>query len=344
MADESSNFKRIHIQRSRPSSEKQIYNIKVIDLTIPVLKYTCDKNLPELLNEGPKPIQEIASLLQVQAEYLHRLLRALSTIGYYSYNPQSKIWSNSRSSAMLQGDIKKMFNHFVNPKARFVKRFLPQVLEQDKTAYEISCLPTVDFCSQEFIDRFHIFMEAATRVAMRNLAVYLKLSGYNSAIDIGGGTGTLLEYIHAESPNMRLANFEVPELKTKSIQQLKAAGLDNVEFIGGNFFESVPSGFDVYILKHIIHDWNDEKCSIILRNIRRAINQTGLLLIIDNIISNQDYTGRLTKLDDVRMMALLNAESRTERQFTNLLKKNGFKLKNIKYNSEDLSLIYCIPD
>jgi hypothetical protein len=179
---------------------------------------------------------------------------------------------------------------------------------------------------------------------MRGLLGNLKLPGYNTAIDIGGGTGTLLEYIHAENPDMRLANFDVPGLREKSIRQLKAAGMDDVEFIGGNFFENVPSGFDVYILKHILHDWNDEKCRIILRNIRRAIHQAGLLLIIDTIISNEDCVGRLTKQDDIKMMALLDSEGRTQKQLMNLLKQNGFKLKKIKYNIEDISLLYCLPD
>lgn len=336
-------FERVYIEKPKPSCEYQINQILLIESMLTVLKFTCDKNLPQLLHKSPKRVEEIALKIDVQAIPLQRLLRALSAIGYYSYNPETKLWSNSSASELFLAEYKIILDFYLNPLFRPLHMLLPQSLDQEKTIFEIAGMPPIDFNDQYFMNKFHTFMETSTRIAMKRLANHLELPGYTSVIDIGGGTGTLLEYIHAKNPNMRLANFEVPILREKSIEKLRAACIENVEFIGGDFFESIPSGFDVYVLKHILHDWNDEKSCIILRNVRNAISENGLLVIIEFIISDENNTGRFCKLDDLGMAIALNGEGRTEKQYLDLFEQTGFQLKKIKYDTEKASIIYCVP-
>jgi 2-polyprenyl-3-methyl-5-hydroxy-6-metoxy-1,4-benzoquinol methylase len=344
MDDTGLKFERVYVEKSKPSGEQEINHILTICSMIPVLKYACDKNIPELLHERPKTVEEIASAIDGQTVYLQRLLRALSAIGFFSYNPQSKLWSNSKSSELFLSDYKIIIHEFENALVRPLRRLLPKALEQDTTIHVVAGVPPIDFSNPQFAENFHVFMHTCTRVYMRRMAGHLELAGYTSAIDIGGGTGALLEYIRAENPDMKLANFDLPFLKETSLRSLAAANLGDVEFIAGSFFESIPAGFDVYILKNVLHDWNYEKCCVILRNIRNVISEKGLLLILDFHLTNEDNVGKYAKLDDIKMMVALNADCKHEKEHLDMLKESGFRLQKIKFDSERISILYCVPE
>lgn len=344
MVDTGLKFERVYVEKSKPSGGQEINHILTVCNLIPVIKYVCDKNIPELLQEGPKTVEEIASAIDGQAVYLQRLLRAISALGFFSYNPETKLWSNSKSSELFLSSYKAIINHYENPHIRPLRRVLPKALEIDATIFEAAGVPPPDFSNPQFAEYFHVFMESCSRVYLKRLVGHLELPGYSSAIDIGGGTGTLLEYIRAENPNMKLANFDLPNVQEVSLQKLAAANLGDVEFIAGSFFESIPAGFDVYILKNVLHDWSDENCCVILKNIRKVIGEKGLLVIIDFHLTNDDNVGKYAKLDDVKMMVALNGDCKSEKQHLDMLKQSGFRLQKIKFDSERISILYCVPE
>ena len=338
------NFERVYVEKPKPSGEQEINHILSTCNVIPVLKYVCDKNIPELLQEGPKSVEEIATAVDGQAVYLGRLLRALSALGYFSYNPQSKLWSNSKSSELFLSGYKAIINHYENPLLLPLRRILPKALEVDASIFEAAGAPPFDFSNPQVIEYFQVFMHACTKIYMKRLVGHLELAGYNSAIDIGGGTGALLEYIRAENPNMKLTNFDLPTVREASLQKLAAANLGDVEFISGSFFDDIPAGFDVYMLKNVLHDWSDEKCCVILKNIRKIIGEKGLLLILDFHLTNENNLGKYAKMDDVKMMVSLNADCKTEKQHLDMLRESGLRLQKIKFDSERISILYCVPE
>jgi hypothetical protein len=344
MVDSGLKFERVYIEKSKPPGEREINQIFTICSMIPVLKYACDKNITQLLNEGPKTVEEIASAIDGQTVYLQRLLRALSAIGFFSYNPQSKLWSNSKSSELLVFTYTTVLRHYENPYIRPLRWVLPKALELDATIFEAYGVPPADFSNPQFAEHFQVFMDCCTRIYMKRLIGHLELAGYTSAIDIGGGKGALLEYIRAENPDMKLANFDLPLMKETSLRSLAAANLGDVEFIAGSFFESIPAGFDVYILKNVLHDWSYEKCCVILRNIRNVISEKGLLLILDFHLTNEDNVGKYAKLDDIKMMVALNADCKHEKEHLDMLKESGFRLQKMKFDSERISILYCVPE
>jgi hypothetical protein len=343
MANIGLDFERVYIRKPKSSCENQINQLILIENMLTVLKFTCDRNLPQLLHESPKTVDEIASEIDVQPLPLQRLLRSLSAIGYYSYNSETKLWSNSSYSELFLAEYKIVLDFYQDQSFRPLHMLIPKALEHDKTMFEVAGLPPFDFSDRDFLNKIHIFMDASTRIAMKRLENHLEFPGYKSVIDIGGSTGTLLEYIHAKNPNMRLASFDVPLLREKTIEKLREANIENAEFIGGDFFESIPPGFDVYVLKHILHNWNDEKSCIILRNVRKAISENGLLVVIEFIITDENSTGRFCKFDDVEMVIAINGEGRSEKQYLDLFEQTGFQLKKVKYDSEQVSILYCEP-
>ena len=117
------------------------------------------------------------------------------------------------------------------------------------------------------------------------VAAAYDFSGLKTIVDVGGATGNLLTTILASYPGSRGILFDLPHVVRDAPPLIQARGLtDRVTIEAGNFFESVPSGGDAYLLSHIIHDWSEEQCLAILGNCRRAMNPGGRLLIIEMVL------------------------------------------------------------
>jgi hypothetical protein len=245
MAEILSEFERVYVQRPEPPGKKEVDNILKIGSMIPVLNYTVYKNIPELLHESPKTAEEIASAIDVKASYINRLLRALSAIGYYSYESNSKRWSNTKSTELFLSSHKIIISLHDSPLSRFLRTVLPETLKHEGASiFESKGMTPPDFSNPELFKSFHIFMDAVTRVYLKRLEGHLEFPGYSSAIDIGGGQGSVVELLHSENPNMRIANFDLPNLREDCLKKLADSNLPDIEFIGGSFFDSIPEGYE----------------------------------------------------------------------------------------------------
>jgi len=154
-------------------------------------------------------------------------------------------------------------------------------------------------------------------------------SGIRVLADIGGGNGSALTAILTKYPDMRGILFELPAVVERAKAHIEAAGLaDRCQMIGGSFFESVPGGADAYLLRHIIHDWDDEKSARILENVRRAMGKDGKLLIAEYVIppGNVPSVGRGV---DLVMLVISGGQERTEEEYRQLYEACGFWLTRI---------------
>jgi hypothetical protein len=117
---------------------------------------------------------------------------------------------------------------------------------------------------------------------------------------------------------------------------------DRCEVVGGDFFEAVPRGGDAYVLRHILHDWDDEKATRILRNCRRAMNRSGKLLLVESVIEagNEPSFGKML---DLVMMALTGGMERTETEYRELLEASGFRLTRVIPTSAEIHVLEAKP-
>jgi ubiquinone/menaquinone biosynthesis C-methylase UbiE len=153
-------------------------------------------------------------------------------------------------------------------------------------------------------------------------------SSFETIVDIGGGDGGLLAAILKAYPNMKGVLFDIPSVTLKAERRMEAERLsDRCEIVSGDFFESVPPG-DAYILKAVIHDWNDERASAILMNCRRAMTEDSRLLLIEAVIppGNDRF---FYKFMDLNMMVMTGGRERTEAEYRELLAAAGFRLTRI---------------
>ncbi len=162
-------------------------------------------------------------------------------------------------------------------------------------------------------------------------------------VDVGGGQGALLAAILTKHPSMRGVLFDQPQVVAGAEQVLRDAGVaDRCQVVGGDFFEAVPDGGDAYVLKSILHDWEDEQARAIVRTCRRAVGPNGKLLVIEREISPPNE-GPRAKFLDLQMMVGAGGRERTHEEWAALFAAGGFRLERVTPTEAWVSVIEGVP-
>jgi cyclopropane fatty-acyl-phospholipid synthase-like methyltransferase len=147
--------------------------------------------------------------------------------------------------------------------------------------------------------------------------------------DIGGGNGQMLVSLLQEYPRMKGILFDLPYITSSAQLCLVEAGLSSqVDVRAGDFFQEVPPGGDAYMLKHILHDWEDDKAVAILRNVRAVMPEHGRLLVVASVVTEDDEPD-FGKLADIEMMTIPGGRERTKKEYDALFLDAGFSLSKI---------------
>jgi hypothetical protein len=183
-----------------------------------------------------------------------------------------------------------------------------------------------------------LFNEAMSSFSSGEIAAVLAsydFSGIRKLTDVGGSYGALLAAVLGRYPEMTGTLYDLPHVVAG------APPIPRCEVIAGDFFNSTPDRADAYMMKHILHDWNDEKALIILRNIRRVIPPEGRVLVIDAVIA-LDNERDPAKLLDI-MMLLIGGQERGEGEFQALFHAAGFRLSRIVRTGAPVSVVEGVP-
>jgi ubiquinone/menaquinone biosynthesis C-methylase UbiE len=171
------------------------------------------------------------------------------------------------------------------------------------------------------------------------LAAY-DFSGINTLVDVAGGHGLMIATILKANRRMRGILFDLPHVTAGATALLQSGGVANrCQIVSGDFFASVPEGGDAYIMKHIMHDWDDDRASEILQNCHRATQPGGKVLIVDAVIPRGN-SAHFGKLLDLEMLVLTpRGRERTQAEFRDLLKRSGFRLRRVVSTETHLSVV-----
>ena len=175
--------------------------------------------------------------------------------------------------------------------------------------------------------RFDEAMVELTRLATPGIVAAYPFSGCRRVVDVGGGYGELLTAILDAHPSLTGILFDIPNTIDEAHAHVEQSGVsDRCELVAGSFFESVPAGEDLYILKSIIHDWDDERSREILRTCTEAMRDDSRLLVIERIrpdqVDNSPASQNIARAD-LTMLVALAAQERTESEFRDLLASPG---------------------
>jgi hypothetical protein len=180
---------------------------------------------------------------------------------------------------------------------------------------------------------FDAAMAGFTKRIATAVAEAYDFSPFHRIVDIGGGNGLLLAGILTAYPALAGIIFDLPHVAARAEEQIRELDLaDRCEIVGGDFFKEVPSGGDAYLLKHVIHDWNDDRATAILRNCRRAMGAEATLLIVEGVYPSridQSEESRGAAANDVNMLVCTGGRQRSEAEFRGLFDAAGFRLMRI---------------
>jgi SAM-dependent methyltransferase len=287
------------------------------------------------LASGPRTPPELAELTNTQPGALYRLLRAAASLGIFTELEDGRFANTALSEPLRTTAVPCIRNMAMMMLDGFhVDSWaaLPWCVETGKPApYKLFGMHAFEWFAHnpDKTVNFHNAMSDMSQADSPVIAASYDFSRFASVMDVAGGLGTLLAAILARTPGLRGTLFEVPPVADQARRSpILMADKDRVEILGGSFLEEVPGGSDAYILKHILHDWEDEDAMRILQNVRRAMGPEGRLLIIEQVVSARNEPG-LAKLMDLEMMVLPGGRERTEPEWKRLLDTAGFRLERV---------------
>ena len=305
--------------------------------------------LADHLADGPKTAEQLAAATNTHAPSLYRVLRALAGIeviretsaGKFELTPfgeslQTNVPGSLRATAIVElGDDhysawENLLHAVRTGETAFDNKFGMPIWKFYETHEE----------NQKNFDRCMVEMTGAIHQAI--LEAY-DFAPFKHLTDIGGGHGALVAAVLNEYPDLRGTVFDQAHVAEGARKTFADAHLkQRTAAVGGDFFESVPGGADLYTMKFIIHDWDDARCIKILQNIRRGITPGGKLLIFDTVIP-EGNTPHFGKLFDLNMLVMTGGRERTEKEFAALLRQGGFHLARVVPTESVISIVEAVP-
>lgn len=304
--------------------------------------------LPDILHSGPQTPDALANRVGAQPRALYRLLRALASMGIFAENEQKQFVMTPMSDC-LRSDVPGGQAALAMTSGGLFYPVWTEMLYSLQTGKEafskVYGAPIFDYLAKN-PEWGRLFDETMVGVHGRETPAIVEafaFPGANVIADIGGGNGSLITAILARHREKRGILFDLPGVTERAKSTITAAGLDcRCQAIGGNFFEAVPAGADVYISRHIIHDWDDDQSLAILKNIRKIIPASGKLYLIETVIppGNEPSFGKLL---DLAMLVLPGGIERTEAEYRDLYHSAGFQLSRIIPTHSPVQLIEGTP-
>jgi orsellinic acid C2-O-methyltransferase len=295
--------------------------------------------IADLLAAGARDADALAAATHTHAPSLRRVLRLLASAGVLAEEADGT-FALTHVGEWLRSDAPQSFRSaallFSGPMEWAAWGDILHTVETGETALDhVLGMNTFEYLAghPEESKVFDEAMAAFTALTSIAVAAAYDFSPFATVIDVGGGNGALLAGILRANPKLRGVVFDQPHVVENAARQIDAAGLaDRCGTEGGDFFRSVPEGGDAYLLKHIIHDWNDERALAILANCRRAMRSSARLLIVEGIYPERVDTSAASRgaaANDVNMLVCTGGRQRSEREFRALFDAAGFALTGV---------------
>src|SRR5262245_18877240 len=291
--------------------------------------------LADRLADGPKSAVEVAGAAGVHAPALHRLMRTLAGLGILTERDRQQFALTPLGEALktgAPGSARATLMAFCGQAFWHSWEEFIYSLETGKTGFErANGMPLFEYLAQHPAEESY-FSEAMVGFHGAEppaVAAAYDFSGVKTLVDVGGATGNMLAAILSSHIGPQGVLFDRPHVVREAPALLESRGVAaRVRIEPGDFFERVPAGGDVYLLSHIIHDWNEEQCLTILGHCRRAIASDGRLLIVETVLPTGD-TPHQGKVQDMVVLVVPGGQERTESEYASLLDKAGFRLQRV---------------
>ena len=302
--------------------------------------------IPEQLADGPRSSADLAKATGANEDALYRVLRALAMVGVFAETAPRTFALTPASNLLRPGVPGSIHDLTLWLCDSFHFRIYAETMHSVKTGETVGekvvGMPVFEYFEREpeISARFNNAMTNFSASVVPAVLPAYDFSGIDVLVDIAGGHGMILASILKQYPKMRGILFDLEHV-IAGATAFDALGVrDRVQTMSGDFFKAVPAGGDAYIMKHIIHDWDDERASVILKNIRKALDGKphGKVILLEAVIKPGNDPD-LGKLIDLEMLLLPGGRERTETEFAALFNRSGFELTRVIPTQSPVSVV-----
>lgn len=302
-------------------------------------------NIADHLFTGPKTIEWLASETGTHAPSLYRVLRALAAEKIFEETQKETFMLTPNATALLSdapGSMKYFIlaelGEFYNPWGELL-----HTVQTGKTAFDHYYKMDLWQYYATHPEEGRNFMHAMTRLTQysdKAIVDAYHFDGFKTIVDVGGGNGALLMAILQSAPALQGVVFDAPYVVEKTKQAIAENNMSNRCTVqGGDFFKEVPSGADAYIMKYILHDWQEADAIRLLQSCHRSMKKGSKLLAVDAVIppGNTFHPG---KFMDVNMLVVTGGRERTAEEFRKLFEQAGLQFNRvIDLSIPDVSIV-----
>jgi hypothetical protein len=304
--------------------------------------------LADQLASGPTSAAELAGVVHAHAPSLHRLMRTLASIGILTEQTEQRFALTELGATLrtgAPGSARSSVLIAASPWAQSGWDNMLYSVQTGKTGFEKAHgVSFFDYLAQHPEDA-SLFSELMVGLHSQEppaVAAAYDFSDFKTIVDVGGATGNMLATILASHTGPRGILFDRPHVVQDAPALLEARGVsDRITIEPGDFFEGVPAGADAYILSHVLHDWNDDQCLSILGHVRKSMNSSGRLLIVEMVIPPGDapHPGKML---DMAMLVQMGGQERTSEEYELLLSRGGFSLAQVIPTKSAASILEAV--
>jgi SAM-dependent methyltransferase len=331
-------------ERPEPPPQATIMHLSMGAMVTQAIYVATKLSIADILADGQKHVDQISQEADAHSPSLYRIMRTLSSLGIFN-ETQPRMFANTPLSEVLRADVPgSMRNSMIfmgEPWHYNVWGNMLHSAQTGGTAWKKTYGEEVfDWIARnrEASEIFNGCMSELSAGAAPAIVAGYDFSGIDTLADIAGGHGYLLSQILKANPNMKGILFDMEHVIAGAAEMLRSFGVeDRVEMVFGDFFAEVPAA-DAYIMKHIIHDWDDERSIKILKSIHRAMKGDGKLLLAEMVIpeGNEPHPGKML---DLEMLTSPGGLERTADEYARLFEQSGFKLNRIVPTRSPFSVI-----
>ena len=300
--------------------------------------------IADLLIDGPRSVDHLARATGTHADSLYRLLRMLAGEGVFAEDEEGR-FGLTPSAELLRSDSPSHIRDFARMLAGDQGKAWNELMHSIRTgepAFDhVFGMPLFDYL-KEHPDKARIFdgaMIGAHGPETQPMIEGYDFSGFDTVVDIGGASGAVLLEILRACPGVTGVVFDLPQIAEQAAAKIAESDCaDRCRAEGGSFFNAVPGGADCYVMRHIIHDWDDERSITILRHCHEAMRPEGKVLVVETVLpaGNEPHLG---KMFDVVMLAIPGGRERTAEQYDKLFAAAGLKMTRIVPTAAPVSVV-----
>ncbi|MEZ4409485.1 MAG: methyltransferase [Polyangiales bacterium] len=307
----------------------------------------CDLEVLDAIKAGRHTAAEVASATGLSEDRAYRILRAATQIDLVKEEPGRRFTLLPVGASLCKdADGFRDFLIFMGRVGMTNWARLPDVARDGRTAIELNTgkKPFEFFTGEpEVADSFNRGMTAVSNVAVDAFLAAYPLTGVSTFVDVGGGHGRLIAGALRVAPAMKGILFDLPSVVAGADPILAQYGVKaRCEVVGGSFFESVPEGGDLYVMKSIIHDWDDDDARKILATLRRAMKPDARLALYETVVPDPGKK-HFAKFLDIEMMVHAGGRERTREEYAALAAREGLRLQRVVPTAGPMSVVELTP-